>query len=131
MNEHLSRGKIIFSRGIDNVYSLRYFESESGNRVGIKRPLKIIELNKRVKGRNKQNELSGKVDLALTSIEKKEVVVFETSSISNPDFEAFKENNTILPTYMPNYDPQFWKGYNIIEPNTAIKEFTSQVDPDN
>ncbi len=131
MNEHLSRGKIIFSRGIDNSYSLRYFESESGNRIGIKRPLKIIEMNKRVKGRNKQNELSGKVDLALTNIEKKEVVVFETSSISNPDFEAFKENNTILPTYMPNYDPEFWKGYNIIEPNTAIKEFTSQVDPDN
>jgi hypothetical protein len=26
---------------------------------------------------------------------------------------------------MPKYDPEFWKGYAIMEPNTAIKEFTS------
>jgi hypothetical protein len=26
---------------------------------------------------------------------------------------------------MPKYDPTFWEGYAIMEPNTAIKEFTS------
>ena len=31
---------------------------------------------------------------------------------------------------MPNYDPEFWKGYNILEPNQAIKDFTAQVEID-
>ncbi|MGB5555581.1 MAG: carboxypeptidase-like regulatory domain-containing protein [Flavobacteriaceae bacterium] len=126
INEYLLKGKIIFSKGAENLYHLRYFESEKGSRIGVKRPLKIIEMNKIVKGRNKQNELSGKIDLLMSNIEKNEVVVFETENIGTPIFEAFKENNTVLPVYMPNYDPEFWKGYNIIEPNTAIREFTSE-----
>jgi len=125
MNTYLSRGKVIFYKEASGLYGLRYFESEAGSRMGVKRPLKIIEKNRHVKGRNKQNELSGKVDLAFTNVEKNEVVVFETEKLSESSFDAFKENNSILPTYMPNYNPEFWKGYNIIEPNTAIKEFTS------
>ncbi|MCJ7465666.1 MAG: DUF5686 and carboxypeptidase regulatory-like domain-containing protein [Maribacter sp.] len=125
LNTYLSKGKIIFSKGSDNQYGLRYFESEVGNRMGVKRPLKIIEKNRHVKGRNKQNELSGNVDLAFTNIDKNEVVVFESESLSPGSYDAFTENNTILPTYMPSYDPKFWQGYNIIEPNAAIREFTS------
>ena len=125
LNVYLKKGKVIFSKGNDDYYGLRYFESETRSRMGIKRPLKIIEKNRHVKGRNKQNELSGKVDLAFTNIEKNEVVVFETENLSAVSFEAFTENNDILPTYMPSYDPEFWKGYNIIEPNVAIKEFTA------
>ena len=128
-NTYLSKGKVIFYKETTGTYGLRYFESEKGTRVGIKRPLKIIEKNKVVKGRNKQNELSGKVDFVITDIEKNEIVVFDTETISQSEFESYKENNVILPTYMPNYDPEFWKGYNIIEPNTAIKEFTSEDDP--
>ena len=125
LNVYLSKGKIIFSKGNDNLYGLRYFESETGSRMGVKRPLKIIELNKVVKGRNKQNELSGKVDLAFSNIEKNEVVVFDTQKLTPTDFEGFTENNKVLPTYMPSYNPEFWSGYNIIEPNQAIKEFTA------
>ncbi len=127
LNVYQSKGKIIFSKSIDDRYGLRYFESETASRMGIKRPLKIIEKNKHVKGRNKQNELSGKVDLAFTNIDKNEIVVFEFENLNSASFETFKENNTILPTYMPNYDPEFWKGYNIIEPNAAIKQFTSEA----
>jgi hypothetical protein len=125
LNTYLSKGKIIFSKGTDSQYNLRYFESEVGNRMGVRRPLKIIEKNRHVKGRNKQNELSGDVDLAFTNIDKNEVVVFESENLPTVTYDAFTENNTILPTYMPSYDPEFWKGYNIIEPNAAIREFTS------
>ncbi|NJB71723.1 hypothetical protein GGR42_002185 [Saonia flava] len=123
LNAYLSRGKIIFSKDDDNQYGLRFFESETGNRMGIKRPLKIIEKNKHVKGRRKQNELSADIDLVFSSIDKNEIVVFETEGVSNENFESFKEDNNMLPTYMPSYDPTFWEGHNIIEPNQAIKGF--------
>ena len=126
-NNYLAKGTIIYSKGINDSYGLRYFEAESGMRFGIKRPLKIIEKNKIVKGRNKQNELSGKIDFTFNNVEKTELVIFESQTISQASFDTFKENNDVLPTYMPKYDPEFWKGYTIIEPNTAIKDFTSAV----
>jgi hypothetical protein len=124
-NKYLSKGKIIYAKGTDGHYGLRYFESETATRVGIKRSLKIFEKNRMVKGRNKQNELSGTMDFAFSNREKNEVVVFETETIPQSAFGAFMEKNNVLPEYMANYDPNFWKGYTIMEPNTVIKEFTS------
>ena len=123
-NIYLSKGKIIFSKGEDDRYVLQYFEKENASRFGIRRPLKIIEKNKNVKGRRKQNELYVKLDMAMTNFNKNQVVVFDSESITSTTFENFKENNAMLPTYMPAYNPEFWKGYNIIEPNQAIKDFT-------
>ena len=125
-NEYLAKGKVIFSKDENSGYNLRYLEFESGGRFGIRRPLKIIEKNKYVKGRRKQNELSVKIDMATTSTKKYEIVVFNTEDITVSQFDKLKEQNNLLPTYMPVYNPEFWKGYNIIEPNQAIKEFTAK-----
>ncbi len=125
MKEYLAKGKVIFSKGNDNKYHLSYYDSSKGIRAGIRRPLKIIEKNKHVKGRRKQNELSMDIDAAFGNINRYELVVFDEAPISETNFEAFEEHNSVLPQYMPNYDPEFWKGYDIIEPNQAIKEFTS------
>ena len=130
LDQYLVKGKMIFSKNEDGFYYLRYLEEEMGAKVGIKRPLKIIELNKRVKGRNKQNELHLKLDMASSGINKHELILFDTEDITEQEFNSIKENNTVLPTYMPNYDPEFWKGYNILEPNQAIKDFTAQVEID-
>ncbi|MDO1513145.1 carboxypeptidase-like regulatory domain-containing protein [Maribacter confluentis] len=124
-NTYLTKGKVIFHKQTLGRYALQYFETQTGTRIGVKRPLKIIEKNKVVKGRNKQNELSGKMDLVFTDIEKNELVVFDTKQINETQFNAFEENHNVLPTYMPKYDPNFWKGHTIMEPNMAIKEFTS------
>jgi len=117
-------GKMIFSKGQNDRYSLQYLEKDDASRFGIKRPLKIIEKNKNVKGRRKQNELSVKLDMAMRNSTKKELVFFDTNPITAAAFNSFKEKNTLLPTYMPAYSAEFWKGYNIIEPNQAIKDFT-------
>ncbi|MDJ0644682.1 MAG: carboxypeptidase-like regulatory domain-containing protein [Flavobacteriaceae bacterium] len=121
---YLAKGKMIFGKDEDNRYNLQYLEKENASRFGVRRPLKIIEKNKHVKGRRKQNELYVKLDFAITSSEKKEVVIFDTDAITATAFEGFKEQNSVLPTYMPKYSPEFWKGYDIMEPNQAIRDFT-------
>ena len=127
-SEYLAKGSILFNKGANDKYSLSYYDVVKGNSMGVKRPLKIIEKNRIVKGRNRQNELHIKIDGAGRSVNRYEVVVFDELAINAPIYEAFKENNAVLPQYMPNYDPEFWKGYNIMEPNQAIKEFTSKVE---
>lgn len=125
MDQYLAKGKMLFAQDDNSIYQLQYLEEELGTKVGIKRPLKIIELNKRVKGRRKQNELSLKIDMASTATNKRQLVIFDTEAISSTQLNAIEENNDLLPVYMPNYDPEFWKGYTIIEPNKAIRDFTS------
>jgi hypothetical protein len=127
-NEYLAKGSILFNKGKNGKYNLSYYDIVKGNSMGVKRPLKIIEKNKVVKGRNKQNELHLKIDGAGRSINRYEIVVFDEIDIDNRKYEAFKETNSVLPQYMPDYDPEFWKGYNIMEPNQAIKEFTSKTE---
>ncbi len=131
LNEYLAKGSILFGKDDDGKYSLRYYEITKGNRVGFKRPVKIIEKNKHVKGRRKQNELHLKIDAAFNGRNKYEVVVFDTEAISESTFESFTEKKDVLPQYMPNYDPEFWKGHTIMEPNMAIKEFKSEVQQEN
>ena len=125
LNEYLAKGRIIFTKGNDQKYHLSYYDITKGIRAGFRRPLKIIEKNKNVKGRRKQNELSMKVDAEFGNRNRYELVVFDETPINSAQYDSFKENNSVLPKYMPNYDPEFWKGYDIIEPNQAIKEFTS------
>lgn len=122
-NKYRSKGSILYSKDIHGHYGLRYYQNEEATRVGINRSLKIFEKNKIVKGRNKQNELSGEMDFAFANVEKNEMVVFEWAPISPSDFGSLSTTNDVLPVYMAQYDPEFWKGHTIMEPHTAIKEF--------
>jgi hypothetical protein len=52
-----------------------------------------------------------------------QLVIFETIPLDIHVFEDFQEKAKILPVNRITYDPSFWEGYMIIEPNAAIKEF--------
>ncbi|MCM5664418.1 carboxypeptidase-like regulatory domain-containing protein [Galbibacter mesophilus] len=123
--EYLQKGIFLYTKNNRDKYVLKYQEETKGQKVGFDRPFKIIEKNKNVKGRRKQNEVSTHVDLTIQNIEKFELVVFENETINKEDYEAFTPEADVMPVYLPNYNPEFWKGYNIIPPNDAIKEFTS------
>ena len=121
----LKKGTLIYSKNENNKYTLRYADTESGNKFGIDRPLKIIEKNKNTRGRRKQNELSSDIHFVILSKQKIELVIFDNLSISETDFTNFEEQPKVNPVYLPKYDPEFWKGYNVIEPNQAIRDFKS------
>ncbi|WP_298530683.1 carboxypeptidase-like regulatory domain-containing protein [uncultured Algibacter sp.] len=121
----LKRGTLIYSKNDTDKYVLKYADKEDGTKFGIKRPLKIIEKNKHTKGRRKQNELSSDIHFVLSNTEKSELVVFENEPISESNYDAFTEEPKVKPIYLPSYDPSFWEGYNVIEPNQAIKDFKS------
>ncbi len=118
------QGTTIYAKNNNDVYDLRFINRIEGRYMGVDRPLKVIEKNKNVKGRRKQNELSLNIDLVNINTEKFELVVYDSEVISASEFDAAKENESVKATYMSRYDPEFWNGYNIMEPNQAIREFT-------
>ncbi|MDC8005383.1 carboxypeptidase-like regulatory domain-containing protein [Aureisphaera galaxeae] len=121
--QNVFRGKMLFAKEMDGTYGPRYLELEDGSFFGVDRPLKVIEKNKHVKGRRKQNELSLELKVETSNVIKYELVVFDSEYISQSRYDSAPENPDIKATYLSQYDPSFWQGHTIIEPNAAIQEF--------
>lgn len=119
---HISyKGTTVFNKGNNNKYHLKYVNHTDIHSLKIDRPLSFIEKNKHVKGRRKQNELKLKMHIHSINENKKELIVFDTKSINT--LNDIKENKDIEIKYFSKYNSDYWKGYNVIEPNQAIKEF--------
>lgn len=123
--EDVYRGKMIFNRTAAGKYDPKYLELERGDSFGIKRPLTIIEKNKFVKGKRKQNELDLDININSGDISKYELVIYENSPLGKEQFEALNTATPFEYETFKIYNPDFWTGYNIIEPNAAIKAFTA------
>ena len=78
--ETVFEGTTIFAKGENDKYDLRFVEKIEGRLMGVDRPLKVIEKNKYVKGRRKQNELSLGLDIVNQQTSKYELVVLILNS---------------------------------------------------
>lgn len=116
------KNTVMFSKE-NNNYQIKYLKKEEIISFALNRPLKIIEKNKQVKGRRKQNEVSLDLETEMVGTITKEMIVNSNSIISKNEFESFKENKDFKMERLTKYDPSFWSGYNIIAPENAIKEF--------
>ena len=116
-------GRQIFKKNSNNKYDLYFSENSYKSSFGLNRPLKIVEKNKNVKGRRKQNELKMDIRFSANRIVKTEFIVLNNSSIDKSIYDSYRVIEADLPYRLKEYDPDFWKGYNIIEPSEIIKEF--------
>lgn len=119
------KGKMIFTRNEQGKYSISYLEQERGETVGIDRPLTIIEKNRHVPGRNKQNELDLDLDFRFGEVEKLQLVVYDDKPLKSSDYEKVQPREEFEYQKFKTYNADFWDGYNIIEPNTAIRKFSA------
>ena len=102
---------MIFSKYENEKYILSYAKINFGQRVGFDRPIKLIEKNKNVKGRRKQNEISFRMDLIANVKSTTELQVFESKKISKDEFENLKNKNEIMPEYLEEFTTNFWKEF--------------------
>ena len=111
VNIYLRDGKMILSKFQNKKYSLSYFKINSGRRVGFDRPLKLIEKNKNVKGRRKQNQISFRMDIISDEKTITELQVFDSKKISKEEFENLKNKNQVLPEYSEEFISNFWEEF--------------------
>jgi len=119
------KGTMIFDKKENEKYTVKYVSHQDIESFRVERPLTIKEKNKHVKGRSKQNELKMKFNIHQINKTKKELIVFNSKQISQENYISLQENKVIELKYFSKYNEEFWKGYNIIEPNSAIKGYTS------
>ena len=110
-NQYLRTGKLLLSKFDNEKYNLSYAQITSNQIFSIDRPIRLIEKNKNVKGRRKQNEISFKIDMAFDQENKFEIQVFESSKISADEFEKIEETNKILPEFLDEFTSNFWEEF--------------------
>ena len=110
-NRYLREGKILLSKFDNKKYNLSYAQIASNQTFSIDRPIRLIEKNKNVKGRRKQNEISFKMDMVINQEYKTEIQVFESSTISMDEFEKIEETNKVLPEFLDEFTSNFWEEF--------------------
>jgi len=111
VNIYLRDGKMILSKFDNDKYNLSYAKINFGQRVGFDRPIKLIEKNKNVKGRRKQNEISFKMDLITDVKTSTELQVFDSKKITEEIFEKVDSKNEIIPEYLDEFKTNFWEEF--------------------
>ena len=110
-NQYLKEGKLLLSKFDNEKYNLSYAQITSNQTFSIDRPIRLIEKNKNVKGRRKQNEISFKIDMAFDQENKTEIQVFESTKISIDEFEKIEETNKVLPQFLDEFTSNFWEEF--------------------
>ena len=116
-------GTRMFKKNHDGKYDLYFSENYYERSFGLDRPLKIIEKNKNVKGRRKQNQLNMDIIFRGNSKIKTQYIVLNSKKLIKKDFEAYNQIESEIPVKLIKYDSNFWNGFNIIEPSQIIKDF--------
>ena len=110
-NIYLREGKIILSKFNNEKYNLSYVKINYGQRVGFDRNIKLIEKNKNVKGRRKQNQISFDMDLKVNVKVTTELQIFESDKISEENFENVDHKNLVTPEYLKEFTTNFWEEF--------------------
>ena len=113
---------ILFEKNKDSQYYIKYYKSYSSYSQGVKRDFKIIEKNKIIKGKNKQNQLDLAVNIKTYLNSKWEMVFTNPQSLSSSEFTSFKTKDDYILEEFTSYPKTFWNGYNILTPEKAIQE---------
>lgn len=115
--------RIKFDRFENEKYQLQYIENNTKFNTGIKRPMKIVEKNKFTKGRRKQNELLAEINMQLDHESKKTLLINSNTPLSTSAFKELEKQKAFSPQKRNNFDPQFWEGFTIVEPNAIVRSF--------
>ncbi len=111
VNIYLRDGKMTLSKYENEKYSLSYAKINFGQRIGFDRSLKLIEKNKNVKGRRKQNEISFRMDLIYNENRSTEFQVFDCKKMSKEKFENLQNKNLVMPEYFEEFTTNFWEEF--------------------
>ena len=114
--ENGKAGSVIYKKGPDNYYYPKFITEEIDRYFYIDRPFKFKE-------NDGNNKVSFEFLVEGTFKERNELLIMGTKDITNSDYEAIKEKKDIDYETPTQYDPNFWKDYNVLQPLQEMKDF--------
>lgn len=120
-SDNVSKGTIIYKYdAASGSYYLKYAVRETGQYMYINRPLKFVEITE---GEKDKFGFDLKLETDLT--DREEYYCISKTAIPESSFDAVKETPFSY-TILKRYDPAVWKEYTGIEPEEAMRQFSSE-----
>jgi hypothetical protein len=124
----LDESCLIYFQSYKGKYHLKYMLSEQEYRVGIDRPLSLIQKRKRFLIDKTLEEVDLGLDMKFRMRTTKEILVTQTKAINDIEYAKVQGKLVVIPQTVEDYtDPKLWEGHTIIEPTKAMKEYKTAV----
>lgn len=118
-------GRAIFEKGKDG-HNLKYISRESRERYGVDRTLALKQKQESGMIDKTLQEVKLKLDMDLTFVQKKELLVVSQEKITKEEFNSTEEPNEMYINKVKEYSSDIWENSSIIEPTKALKEYQQQ-----
>ena len=118
-------GRAIFEKGEDG-HHLKYLSRESSERYGVNRMLTLKQKVESGLFDKTLQEVKLKLDLDVTFVQKKELLVVSQEPLSQEGFDQTKQPNVMMINKVSEYSSDIWQNSSIIEPTKALKEYQQQ-----
>lgn len=120
-SDNVSRGTIIYKRDAElGAYYLKYAVRETGQYIYINRPLKFVEITD-----GDKDKFGFHLKLETDITDREEYYCIAREAISESAFDSVKEN-TFSYLVTKHYDAAIWKELTGIEPEEAMRKFSSE-----
>jgi len=123
--DDLYKGKLFFNKDENGKYAPRFIELQVGDRVKVDRPLSLLVKEEGFIFKKKLQEVDLEFKIDNSSMSKVELVIYDDEPLEKSRFGNLTIKDDFEYKTFKKYDPAYWSDFNIIEPNTAIKEFIS------
>lgn len=121
MIENVWKSEILFQKNNDGKYYFKFIKQEVGGYAYISRPLKFTKNRKSKSEEKKKLKMSFTVEM--NQLQKDELFFINTENISASSYSELVEKEKYQIEYIPNYNPNIWKNYNVLAPVQEIKDY--------
>lgn len=115
--EEAELGSIHFEKDNNNMYKPFYIQQNSIKYVYVSRPFTFIENSA------SKNKFGFNILIEGRMVDKNEMLVTGSKSISQTDFHSIEEPKTISFTKLNKYTPSIWENQQVLEPLEDMKNF--------
>lgn len=123
--ENQFNGSIYFERQDDN-YVLKYMSKKTGFIASFDRNIALLKKEKRFLFDKKLSEIKVGINLTIRNEDSYEFLIINRESISEEQFNDFKQQERMEVIYVEQFEDDLWKGFPIIEPTKRMREYKKQ-----
>lgn len=117
---------VYFQKNKQDLYSLKFINQETESYAFFNRSLKFTK--NRIDKSEEKKMIKMEFLVEMDVRDKEELFFIDEQEISKSTFDKFKEAKKYKLNYIPKYMPETWKGYNVLSPIEAIKNYDTGVE---
>jgi len=118
---NLSNTSVLYKKNVDGLYSLQFIKHTDGTYIYAHRPFKFTKNRKNKSEEKKMMKIDVLMELSQKS--KDELFFINETKLTKSEFNKIKPKLKYKIVYIPKYNPEIWKGYNVINPVEEIKNY--------